>query len=720
MGARIALLGMFAALGVGAALAIALSSDLGRFVFGDSAAAAATAELTSRGEDLKAAPARSEPASVSAPAQLPVPTAGFSASTLGPLPVVAETHPLRAYQVAPPPTVDDVAESRLLKAFEYLADRLAPQTASNPAPGVIAAPPAALPAAEAEIVLQQPDSVSAAAAKSSVERVGGSAGDDDLLINIVPNSDIREVLDLLAEQGNLNILVSKGVQGTVSASLRGVDVDTALDAILKSAGLVARREGKFVYVGTPQDLDEIEQAIDVLGTRVYRPNYVAADELKTLIEPLVTKDKGVVSVSSPAEVGIQSDTAMVGGNKYAGTDVVLVRDYEAVLAEIDQVVDEIDTRPAQVAIEATILSVKLSDDNALGIDFEFFRGNDNFRIALGTPAQRLPTTYTTGGLQLAYLDGNIGSFIDALDKVNDTDVIATPRLMVLNKHRAEIQIGKQEGYVSTTITETSASQSVEFLDTGTILRLRPFISSDGLVRLEVHPELSDGAVIEKAGFTVPEKDVTQVTTNVMVRDGCTVIIGGLMRDELVSEVDRVPLLGGLPVVGVLFRHTKETTERHEILVLITPRIVYEPETCREGAGEVCHYGQRHAAMADNMSLINRRNVARRYLRLAQKASAEGNPLRAERLARTALAFDPANLEALELQNGLCGESDGCGAMADCAVGEAVISSEGPGIEPWMFDDLSRDPGGPAAGEVHPLDPGTPGSRKDIQRPRRLQ
>ncbi len=717
MGARIALLGMFAALGVGAALALALSSDLGRYAFVDSAVAA-TGESASAGEDQEAATAKSELAEVSAPVRLPVATPGSPSATPWPLPIVAETYPLRAYQVTPPSTVDDVAESRLLRAFEYLADRLAPQTAANPDPGPDAVPPAALPAADAEIVLQQPD-FGAGAVKSSVERVGSPAGDDELLINIVPNSDIREVLDLLAEQGDLNILVSKGVQGTVSASLRGVDVDTAMDAILRSAGLVARREGKFVYVGTPQDLDEIEQAIDVLGTRVYRPNYVTAEELKALIEPLVTKDKGVVSVSSPAEIGIQSDAAMVGGNNYAGTDVVLVRDYEAVLAEIDQVVDEIDTRPAQVAIEATILSVKLSDDNALGIDFEFFRGNNNFRIGLGTPAESLPTTYTTGGLQLAYLDGNIGSFIDALDKVNDTDVIATPRLMVLNKHRAEIQIGKQEGYVSTTITETSASQSVEFLDTGTILRLRPFISSDGLVRLEVHPELSDGAVIEKAGFTVPEKDVTQVTTNVMVRDGCTVIIGGLMRDELVSEVDRIPLLGGLPVVGALFRHTKETAERHEILVLITPRIVYEPETCREGTGEICHYGQRHAAMADNMSLINRRNVARRYLRLAQKALASGNTLRAERLARTALAFDPANHEALELQNGLCGESDGCGAMAGGEAGMAVTSSEGPGIEPWMFDDLSRDSGA-AAGEVHPRDPGTPGSRKDIQRPRRLQ
>ena len=104
--------------------------------------------------------------------------------------------------------------------------------------------------------------------------------------------------------------------------------------------------------------------------------------------------------------------------------------------------------------------------------------------------------------------------------------------MVLNKHRAEILIGEELGYVSTTITETSSSQSVEFLELGAQLRLRPFISTDGLIRMEVHPELSDGSVEAKSGFTLPNKEVTQVTTNIMVRDGCTVVIGGLMREQL--------------------------------------------------------------------------------------------------------------------------------------------------------------------------------------------
>ena len=183
---------------------------------------------------------------------------------------------------------------------------------------------------------------------------------------------------------------------------------------------------------------------------------------KRSIKPLITEKVGVASVSAPAEVGIASNVDEAGGNKFAGGETVLVRDYEAVLAQIDQVVAEIDKRPLQVAIEATILSVKLNDENVLGIDFRLFRDQHNVSLTVGTPEAALPNT-VNGGLEFAFLDGNLGAFLDALETTNDIDVIATPRLMVLNKHRAEIQIGKQEGYVNTTITETSASQSVEFL-----------------------------------------------------------------------------------------------------------------------------------------------------------------------------------------------------------------------------------------------------------------
>jgi len=561
--------------------------------------------------------------------------------------------------------------------------------------------------------------------KNPTARITTDEGDDQLSIHI-QNADIREVLELLGEKGNLNILAGNNVQGKVSASLRGVDIDSALKAILRSTGFVARREGKFIYVGTADELKQMEESLDRIGTRVYRPNYVTATELQTLIQPLLTARTGICSVSSPAEKGISADTNAVGGNSFAGGDVVLVRDYEAVLAQIDQVVMEIDVRPLQVAIEAMILSVKLEDGNTLGVDFQLLRDKQHIRFASGSPPSTLANfKFEQGALKFGFLDSSLGLFLEALETIGDVNVIATPRLMVLNKQRAQILIGEQLGYVSTMVTETAATQSVEFLDVGAQLRLRPFISRDGLIRMEIHPELSTGSVKTESGFTLPNKEVTQVTTNIMVRDGCTVVIGGLMRNELKKVAQQVPLLGNLPLVGPVFRHNKETTERREIIVLITPRIVYEPETCREGDRSACEFHRRHAVYSEHMNPFSKRWVARRYFRLAQNAWAQGDRERAMRFADLAVHFDPTNRAAIDLRSDIwlgrpVGEhTERCPTTAGCA----NSALDGPTIPPWVLNDLEQAAPAevqPRAGIAHPLDRGQPGDRVDIKRPRVLE
>jgi type II secretory pathway component HofQ len=137
------------------------------------------------------------------------------------------------------------------------------------------------PASTAEPLPPPPDDISEPSedAESQIRR---DEGDDSLVINL-KDEDIRAVLELLGQYGELNILPSKNVTGRVSATLNGVDVRTALKAILKSTGHVARFEENFVYVGTPEDFKSMDQAQDVVGTRIYRPNYVTATELQTLI-----------------------------------------------------------------------------------------------------------------------------------------------------------------------------------------------------------------------------------------------------------------------------------------------------------------------------------------------------------------------------------------------------------------------------------------------------
>ncbi|MCI0358693.1 MAG: secretin and TonB N-terminal domain-containing protein [Planctomycetaceae bacterium] len=551
------------------------------------------------------------------------------------------------------------------------------------------------------------------------DRLIKGEGDNAILVN-VQNSDIRQVLEMIAEQGGLNILASSSVQGTVTASLTNVDIDTALSAILKSTGFVARREGKIIYVGKPADMEAMDQTVDRIITKVYKPNYIKAADLQFLIAPHLSKPLGSCSVSAPSEVDIPSDQNKTGGNGYAGTDVVVVRDYETVIAEIDQLYQLVDVKPKQVAIEAMILSVSLSDEYKFGVNFAALRNNANVRLISGNPAASLASITTTdGGFKFGFLDSNLALFINALETIGDTNVIASPRLTCLNKQRAEIQIGEELGYVSTTITETSSTQSINFLETGALLRIRPFIGDDGMIRLEVHPELSTGAVNEKAGLAIPDKQVTQVTTNIMCPDGCTVVIGGLIREDLQTDTTQIPLLGNLPWVGPLFRQKTENVDRNEVIVLITPRIVSEPMMCEEGMKYGNQFTQRQNIYFDKMSCIGKRNYGNHYLRLARAAYHAGDYNTAMRQVNLALHFDPLNRDAVVLRN----EVVAAGGFEQESIHEYLHYGLGPVGR--TKPDYSKDgypwkefEGFSGQHEVTAVDdPGQPGPIQPIERPR---
>jgi len=278
------------------------------------------------------------------------------------------------------------------------------------------------------------------------------------------------------------------------------------------------------------------------------------------------------------------------------------------------------------------------------------------------------------------------------------------------------------GYISTTVTETSTTQSVEFLEVGAQLRLRPYVSSDGLIRMEVHPELSTGAVPVREGFTLPEKEVTQVTTNIMVRDGCTVIIGGLMREDLKTTTTQVPVMGNLPYVGFLFRNTTEDIEKREILVLVTPHIVYEPETCKEGECGAMEFHRRQAVYRDHMSPLGKRYLGRIYFRKAQAAWAAGDAPAALRLAQCSVQFDPENRAAISLTSDIvngCHDGPHSGGADPPPVAPAIDVINGEDVPPWVLNELEQEvappPVAPRSPPEHPLEPGQPGRIVPIER-----
>jgi type IV pilus assembly protein PilQ len=195
---------------------------------------------------------------------------------------------------------------------------------------------------------------------------------------------------------------------------------------------------------------------------------------------------------------------------------------------------------------------------------------------------------------------------------------------------------------------------VDFLKVGAQLVIRPFISNDGLIRMEVHPELSTGSVQITNNFTVPNKDTTQVTTNIMVPNGVTVVIGGLMREDLETTASQVPFLGNLPLIGGAFRNKTETTRKQEIIVLITPYIVDDYRLAADGAVNRSSWERRQEVAGEQMNGWNKQNASEHFLEKAKTAYAEGRCNAARQWAEMAVQFDPSNMEAIALRDQLSG------------------------------------------------------------------
>ena len=629
---RLTVLGIFAALGVALAISVAANAP----------PIAATEVAPDTARILSPAPPEVElPATVARP-PVPLETVPVAISKLPAAP--PELPPwAEAYQQR-----DDEAIDSVLKAIDRIEARQDEASLRMTQLQLQLPNPSAPPAAPANP--QEPPTPPESTAEELPEtsQVEVTPDGDTVTLDL-QDADIRYALKLLGKAGGFNMVPSPNVSGTISAALQDVPIDDALGAILKSTGYVYRREGDMVYVGTPDDLQTMQYLDEEIGTRVYHPNYISAKEIEKLVTPLLSAGVGRVTVSSPPEVGVASDATKAGGDSYTGSDIVMVRDYRSILDHIDQVVAEVDCMPRQVAIEATILSVSLNDQDVLGVDFELLRQKDTIRITSGNPLTTLASANFTEGLKIGFLDSSLSAFIEALETVGETHVVAAPRVMCLNKQRAEILIGSELGYVNTTVTQTSATQAVEFLEVGTHLLIRPYISSDGMVRMEVHPELSTGSVRVEGGFTLPDNEVTQVTTNIMCRSGATIVLGGLIREDITTSSSQIPVLGNLPVVGVAFRQRSEEINRREIIVLLTPRVIDEQQAGAEGQGSAAQILNRQEVFVDKLTPLGKRHIGERHFRQANAAYAAGDLDTALRYANMAIHFDSLHQGAINLR-----------------------------------------------------------------------
>ncbi|MFQ5536181.1 MAG: AMIN domain-containing protein [Gemmatimonadota bacterium] len=412
------------------------------------------------------------------------------------------------------------------------------------------------------------------------------------------NSPIGDVLLAFAAFSGKSIVPGSNVTGLVTATIKDQPWDVALRTILSTQGLVAEEdEYGIIRVDNIEDLNQREE-VEPIVTKAHRINYATASELQLSIQPLLS-DRGSVTVGQ-------------------GTNTLIVSDIQRVQDAVATLLQDLDVRTPQVSIQAKIIFVNRTDLDELGVTYELkdSRGNQLNQLSSGATDQNGdgvidPETETVpqgeavvllGGNSVAAL-GNatsrvagptlslltslvVGrhqliSFIDALSTMNLSDVQAIPQVTTLDNVQARIKVGTDVpvrtidagaagagGGGGGTVFPT-AQVSIE--ETGIILEATPHVTANGNILLELSAERSSADLAQSdVGFI---KQTQEARTRVLVADGETVVIAGLTQSERTEVRSGIPLLMDLPVIGRLFRVTREQQVRRDLIILVTPHIV---------------------------------------------------------------------------------------------------------------------------------------------------
>jgi type IV pilus assembly protein PilQ len=441
---------------------------------------------------------------------------------------------------------------------------------------------------------------------SRLVRGGGPGYSGERLSLNFQNIDIRALLQVIADFTNLNIVTSDSVAGNLTLRLKDVPWDQALDIILESKGLDKRKNGNVIVVAPRDEIAAKEKLelesraqiseIEPVRTETFQLNYQKADALQKLL----SDDKQRV-LSKRGSVVIDERT-----NK------VFVQDTGTRLEEVRKIIAQIDVPVRQVLIEARIVEADDRFSRNLGVRLGFNRINASAGSALGratvagnlqgvhdlTP---LPGSLGSGGTALAntnfvnlpaanisgvnpstfaisLFDSSLTRFLNlelsALEADQRGKVVSSPRVLTADQGKAVIEQGTELPYQQAT---SSGATSISFRKANLKLEVTPQITPEGNVILAVEVNRDAVGQLTPAGFAI---DTRRVQTQVLVENGGTVVIGGIYEQFERSNVNKVPLLGDLPVIGHAFKNTQRTNDRTELLVFLTPRVVTDTAMAR--------------------------------------------------------------------------------------------------------------------------------------------
>lgn len=408
--------------------------------------------------------------------------------------------------------------------------------------------------------------------------------------------EVRSVLQLLADFTDLNIVVSDSVQGKLTLRLKNVPWDQALDIILQTKALGKRQAGNVIMIAPAEEianrerieLESLKQKTELapLRTEFFQANYAKAADLAELLQ---SEEGGMMTERGSVSVDERTNT-------------LLINDTVEQLDEIRALVHRLDVPIRQVLIESRI--VIASDDfnkdigvrwglnrntvnpggtgsgsgfalsgNAAGIQ-DLINGDtvDNGRFNVN-----LPSSNAAGSLGVALAKLPFGTLLElelsAMQAEGTGEVISSPRVITANQHEAYIEQGVEIPYLEAS---SSGATSVSFRKAVLGLTVTPQITPDDRIVMDLKVNKDTvGEIFGAGSLQVPSIDTREVSTQVLVNNGETVVLGGVYEQTLLNKVDMVPFFGNLPLIGRLFQHTTNQDDKSELLVFVTPKIIKE-------------------------------------------------------------------------------------------------------------------------------------------------
>ncbi len=456
---------------------------------------------------------------------------------------------------------------------------------------------------------------------------------DKLSLNF-QNVEVRAVLQVIADFTGLNIITSDSVSGSLTLRLKDIPWDQALDIIMQTKGLDMRKNGNVVLIAPREELalkekQQLEAQKDIselepLVSESFQLNYIKAQDLLNLITSNRQQQFGA-GAGQTATTGGQGSFISKRGVAMVDprSNILFVQDIPSNLDEIRKIIRQIDTAIRQVVIEARIVIASDKFGRQLGVRFGAqtgFRINNKYAVGQGGSLSTQPVVSTVGGgatvtretrtqtpyelasgityagysdspqlnvnlpvlnaagsLALTLINLGSGNLINlelsALESDNRGKVVSSPRVVTGDNQKAHIEQGTEIPYVTPGSANNPAT--VQFKKAVLSLSVTPQITPDNriIMTVEVRKDSVGQMVNLGGGFQVPSIDTRNVTTQISVNNGDTAVIGGIYEETVNNTTDKVPFLGDIPVLGYLFKTTGRTSEKQELLIFLTPRVI---------------------------------------------------------------------------------------------------------------------------------------------------